>query len=334
MTFQWMMPIWLAVIVLLPLLVACVLGVVLRRRQRGAWVRRTLMVLLIIAVAMRPSTPLEGEQTQRMNASVFFVVDRTGSMRAEDYAGGKPRLDGVKHDMEKILSRTKGARYSIIGFDSTATAQLPLTTDAGAARAWIDTLDTELTSNSQGSNVDRPLTALTRALNDARKDAPEDTIIVYVLTDGENTDGRRSASFAPAASFVDAGGVLGYGTSQGGRMKAHGGKDDGKYITEGGTAGVSKIDEGQLRTIAQQLKVPYLHRTAPDAAQDDALAATLKDVHLKAVPTKRASQVASFRDWYWIPAIALALLFVWEVGALTFRLPRGRAVARPAGGSR
>ncbi len=59
-----------------------------------------------------PVTPLEGgEQTQRMNANVFFVVDRTGSMNAEDYDGDQPRLEGVKADMLRIMDMTEGSRY-------------------------------------------------------------------------------------------------------------------------------------------------------------------------------------------------------------------------------
>src|SRR5690625_7117334 len=72
-------------------------------------------------------------------------------MNAEDYHGEQPRLEGVQADMERIMEMTEGSRYSIIGFDSSATQQLPLTTDAGAAAAWIDTLETEPTAYSQRS---------------------------------------------------------------------------------------------------------------------------------------------------------------------------------------
>ena len=247
------------------MLILCVVMLVRRPRQRGAWLRRTLMVLLLLVVALRPVTPIEGEQTQRMNANVFFVVDRTGSMNAEDYAGEQPRLDGVKADMERIMGMTEGARYSILSFDSTATKQLPLTTDAGAASAWIDTLTTEPTAYSTGSNVDRPLQTLLQEISDAKREDPDSSVLVYVLSDGENTDGRESESFSQAAGFVDGGAVLGYGTSEGGPMKTQGGPEDGEYITgPDGQQGISVIDEQQLETIAGELGVPYLHRTDPE----------------------------------------------------------------------
>ena len=32
--------------------------------------------------------------------------------------------------------------------------------------------------------------------------------------------------------------------------------------------------------------------------------------------------MASFEDWYWVAAIPLAALLIWELGEMTYRLPR------------
>ncbi|PWH05408.1 hypothetical protein DEO23_12555 [Brachybacterium endophyticum] len=321
MHLEHLIPLWATILIFVPLLALAVVMMVRRPRQRWAWVRRALMVALLAVIALRPATYTETEQTQRMNANVFFVVDRTGSMNAEDYADGTPRLDGVERDMDRVMSMTKGSRYSIISFDSTAASQLPLTTDAGAAQAWIDTLSTEPTAHSKGSNVDRPLDTLTEAVSDARTDDPDSQVLVYFLSDGENTDGKDSQSFDQLKPMVDAGGVLGYGTPQGGPMRASGAGTDGEYITDSsGKKGTSRIDEKQLQTIADQLGVPYLHRTDPEAA----IEGTMDGIDLKPVPIESRRDVASFRDWYWIAAIPLACLFIWELGEMTYRLPRRR----------
>ena len=318
-----LLPLWAAIPLFGAMLVLCAVLLARRPGQRGAWLRRGLMVVLLLVVALRPVTPLDDRQTQRMDANVFFVVDRTGSMNAEDYGegGDQPRLDGVKADMASVMAMTEGARYSIIAFDSTATQQLPLTTDAGAAQAWIDTLTTEPTACSQGSNVDRPLQALTTAVSDAKREDPDSSVLVYVLSDGENTDGKETQSFSAAAGFVDAGAVLGYGTPEGGPMKAQGGEHDGDYITDAsGKQGVSKIDEQQLQDIAGQLGVPYLHRTSPD----ESIEGTMDGITLRPVPIETGRELTSFRDWYWIAAIPLAALMIWELGETTYRLPRRR----------
>ncbi len=104
MYLEHLMPLWATIPLFGAMLVLCTVLLVRRPRQRTAWLRRLLMVLLLLVVALRPVTPIEGEQTQRMNANVFFVVDRTGSMNAEDYDEGRPRLDGVRADMTRFMS--------------------------------------------------------------------------------------------------------------------------------------------------------------------------------------------------------------------------------------
>ena len=169
MRLEPLLPLWALIPLFGAMLALCIVLLVRRPHQRTAWGRRVLMVALLLAVALRPVTPIESEQTERMNANVFFVVDRTGSMNAEDYAGDRPRLEGVRADMTRVMEMTEGARYSILAFDSTATRQLPLTTDAGAAAAWIDTLTTEPTAYSTGSNVDRALNPLLVEISEAKR---------------------------------------------------------------------------------------------------------------------------------------------------------------------
>ena len=319
MRLEPLLPLWALIPLFGAMLALCIVLLVRRPRQRTAWGRRVLMVALLLAVALRPVTPIESEQTERMNANVFFVVDRTGSMNAEDYAVDRPRLEGVRADMTRVMEMTEGARYSILAFDSTATRQLPLTTDAGAAAAWIDTLTTEPTAYSTGSNVDRALNPLLVEISEAKREDPDSSVLVYVLADGENTDGQDAESFTQASGFIDGGAVLGYGTAEGGPMKAEGGQDDGEYITgPDGEQGISRIDEQQLETIAGELGVPYLHRDDPEAP----IEGTMDGITLRPIADESRRDVASFEDWYWVAAIPLTALLIWELGEMTYRLPR------------
>lgn len=312
-------PMWVIVPFALLLLAACIVPLVSGRGGRLAWLRRTLMVVLLVGIALRPVTADEDVSKERMNANVFFVVDRTGSMNAEDYDGTSPRIEGVKSDMAAIMKATEGSRYSIISFDSGAASQLPLTIDAGAVKAWADTLQTESTAMSSGSNVDRPIGVLQREVSRAKQEDPNSHVLVYFLSDGENTDQKPSQSFAPIAENVDAGAVLGYGTPQGGPMKTKGGANDGSYIQDpAGGNGISKIDAANLERIASELGVQYLHREKPGGD----LSKTLDGINLEKVPFNEEQAVESFEDWYWVLAIALALCAVWELVETTLRLPK------------
>lgn len=314
-----MIPVWLIIPFGLALIVTCVAGLVTNRGPKSDWVRRLLMVCLVVAIALRPVTADEALAKDRMNANVFFVVDRTGSMNAEDYDGNKPRIEGVKHDMRAIMDMTEGSRYSILSFDSAAASQLPLTTDAGAVKAWIDTLQTENTAMSSGSNVDRPVGVLQQEIARAQEEDPKSHTIVYFLSDGENTDEKQSQRFAEMKKHIDAGAVLGYGTPQGGPMKVQGGPDEGSYIQDpAGGNGISTIDEDNLTRIADELGVAYVPRGAPGGS----LKATMEGITLTPVQIEEEQMMQSYEDWYWIPAIVLALCAVWELVAITLRLPR------------
>ncbi|MEK8227142.1 hypothetical protein NKG05_15310 [Oerskovia sp. M15] len=72
------------------------------RRPRDAWVRRTALVALLAVIGLGPSVPVTARDTSVANVDMFFVVDRTGSMAAEDFEGTGERLDGVRHDITSL----------------------------------------------------------------------------------------------------------------------------------------------------------------------------------------------------------------------------------------
>ncbi|TRW46960.1 vWA domain-containing protein [Georgenia yuyongxinii] len=334
MILRMVWPAWALLLVLGPLLALCVAGWWRARRSEGrggGWLRRAAMVLATLVIGLAPAVPAETTRVET-NAEVFFVVDRTGSMAAEDYDGAQPRLAGVRHDLVALVEALPGARYSVIGFDSQASRQLPLTTDARAVRTWAETLRQEITRFSAGSAVDRPRDALTEALTGAATRNPGNVRLVFVLADGEDTSGADdpsggTAGFAELAGLIDGGAVLGYGTTAGGRMRSY----DGTESTGPGTAApwildeaspgsppaVSRIDETNLRRLAAALGVPYAHRIAPTPVAD--LVAGI-DVEELAADGRR--DVRTYRDVLWPAAAVLAVLVAAEAFAQAARWRR------------
>jgi len=118
-------------------------------------VRRALAVVVVALICAGPS--VEGEATQvSSSVEVYMVIDRTGSMVAEDWDGKKPRIDGVRQDVATILEKMAGSRFSIISWDSGVRTELPLTTDSTAVTSYMATFVQELSESSQGSSPDRP----------------------------------------------------------------------------------------------------------------------------------------------------------------------------------
>ncbi|MGC0251936.1 vWA domain-containing protein [Pseudactinotalea sp. Z1748] len=331
MTLRMMWPLWVTVIVFAPLLALTIWQSVRSRGQRRLhWLRRGAMVLALIVIALTPAVPSTQSTQVTSNAELFFVVDRTGSMAAEDYNGTHPRLEGVRHDLVALTEAMPGARYTIIGFDSQATQQLPLTTDARAVRSWAETLNQEITAYSAGTAVDRPLETLGDSLSAAAERNPANVRLVFFLSDGENTneaDGGEAASYAPLAELVDGGAVLGYGTPQGGTMRSYDGTansgpgTDAPYIIDPATGepAVSVIDEDQLRTIAADLGLDYDHRISPDDVDH-----LVSGIDVAEIAEDGRRDVRHYADVYWPAAALLALLLAWEAWELTRAMPKNR----------
>lgn len=347
MTVQPLIPLWAWAVVFVPLLGLAVWQLVVALRAssgsggarqgvpagpRGAWARRTALVAVLAVVGLGPSVPVTERDTSVANVDMFFVVDRTGSMAAEDFDGTDERLVGVRHDIASLTGDIPGARYSIISFDSQASRQLPLTTDARAITSWADTFKREITLYSKGSLTDRPLDELSAALQGAATDRPSNVRLVFFLSDGEQTASGEPRSYEDLAPFVDGGAVLGYGTPEGGRMKEYAPGEDpatAAYIKDPSRATItdtespdalSVIDEENLRAVATQLGVPYVHReTAGPTAE---LVAGV-DPQQVAADGRRA--VTSYRPVVWPLALVAAVLLGFEAWAA------GRSAARRVG---
>jgi len=332
-TLRMMWPLWVTLLVFGPLLALTLIWAIKGQgRRRRDWLRRSGMIAALAVIALTPAIPDTRGVEVTSNAELYFVVDRTGSMAAEDYNGSEPRLEGVRADMVALTEEMAGSRYTIIGFDSQATQQLPMTTDARAVRSWAQTLTQEITAYSSGSAIDRPLDALHQSLVNAQERNPENVRLVFFLSDGENTEGSGSSgeigSFAELAPLVDGGAVLGYGSPDGGPMRSYDGTDasgpgsQAPYIQdpETGQDAISMIDENSLRTVAAELGIDYSHRSAPD----DGVADLVSDIDLQEIAADGRREQQVYTDVYWPAAAALALLLAWEAWDLTREMPKSR----------
>ncbi|GAA2240709.1 VWA domain-containing protein [Rarobacter faecitabidus] len=338
MSFQPFLPVYWIVAIAVTLLAACAGAWLLAKRSGAAsaagsantlrWLRRAAVVLVLTFVAAGPAIEHDEVTTYASGVEIYLVVDRTGSMAAEDYGDGDTRLSGVRTDLRALAAENTGARFSIITFDSIASQQLPLSSDVRAVNAWADTLTQELSSLSTGSLVDRPLDSLTRALQDSAEQAPDHERYVYFFSDGENTANGVPGSYASLSSLISGGAVLGYGTKEGGRMKVNDptGTTSG-YIKDptqdGEPDAISVLDEASLQSVAQQLGVPYVLRS-PGVPIGNVVPA----VNSSATAQATTRTVRVYQPLLWPFALVGAALLLWELGALVARATRPVGVNR------
>lgn len=301
------------------LLAAGAVWLLLQARTAARW-RYAALVLLVVLAAARPGLGGAPAPVANTELNVFFVVDTTPSSAAEDYNGSSPRLEGMKADIMALAEEFAGARFSLITFDSSAAAVLPLTTDATALRTLTEVMAPRPAYNSKGSSISVADSVLAGRLAAAQQAHPERPRLVYYLGDGEQTAATAPAPFKDSPALVDGGAVLGYGTAAGGKMRDHsfGSDKPGPWIADknaGFTPAVSSIDEKALRNVAGQFKVPYVHREAPGS-----LGPALADSTPKAPaqPSGTDARAGAGRwELYWVLALAAFGVALWELGSLT-----------------
>ncbi|HSL38557.1 MAG TPA: VWA domain-containing protein [Arthrobacter sp.] len=313
------------------------------------WLFRGGLVLLLLLAACRPGIPGGTVEAAATDLNVFFVVDTSSSIAAEDHvqaggqaargpaasgqagggqAAGVPRLEGVREDIRAIARELGGARYSLISFDSSAAVRMPLTTDTSALEAAAAVLGPEVTDYSHGSSVTAARAVLAERLATARASHPERPRLVFYFGDGEQTSAAAPQALGINGSLVSGGAVLGYGTRDGGRMKENSGdptRPAATYIQDPatGAAAVSRLDEDRLRDLARQLAVPYLHRAAGDAA------APMLQQAAPGTLVRTGVALDGRTELYWAPAFAAFLLALRETLLVSSQLRELRP-ARPA----
>ena len=313
-----------------PVAVICVLGLVRRSNHaralpRALWAMRLVMVLACFVMLLRPGIPGGSSQTLSTNTDIVLVVDTTASIVAEDWDGSRPRLDGVREDIRAIVAEYPGARFALITFDASAELRVPLTTDTTALISSMDVLVPEVTSQSRGSSIGIADQLLTETLAAAADASADRSRMVFYFGDGEQTVAFSPEPFTSSKEYTDAGGVFGYGTEAGGPMRLTTGRlgdDDARYIEYQGADAKSVIDEGNLETIAEQLGVPYQHRSA-DAAP------TLPEPPTTTTDYSESGEFGNITELYWIAALIVVALLGIELTWATLLFARLRALRPP-----
>ena len=301
-------PIWLMVIISIIYIV-----LIIKTKPIFKLIVRILLIVVIFIINLRIMVPGGNGNTYVADLDIIMVVDNSISMVAEDYNGKETRLSAVKEDLKYILDELPSASYSIITFDSKSYIRSPLTTDRGCIDTIIDTMSAKLSLYSAGSNITVFKDDLKYMLNNSKKKNNHKRVVILV-SDGEVISSDGIASLSNLRKYVDSGFVLGYGTSTGGKMKEkkYSTSKEYEYIEDRRGSypypkAVSKIDERNLKKMARDLGIEYVHMTN----QKNILSEINK---LKSSgKLTEGNDIESFKDTYYPFAFILALLILGEL---------------------
>jgi Ca-activated chloride channel family protein len=214
-------------------------------------VRALLAVAALAALVpalMDPRWGAQVEEVRRRGADVFFVVDVSRSMTAQDAT--PDRLARARQMVEETVESLGGDRVGLIEFAGTAAMRVPLTLNYGAFRATLGEL--RALSGARGG------TALANAIELAADSFPETSAgsrAIVVLSDGEDLSGGDDPVAAARAALEDRKVhvySVGIGDArEGGRIPvARGGDGSVRYLVHEGQEVWTKLDERVLRDLA------------------------------------------------------------------------------------
>ncbi|MCI1983252.1 MAG: VWA domain-containing protein [Bifidobacteriaceae bacterium] len=335
---------WVSLLVCAVLLAAFGTGLAFFLRSRATndatsvdWTRRGALTALICIAIIGPSVVTTTTSQAVNRTDVFFAVDVTGSMAVSDAQYGSSatttRLDAAKKAVSDIVSLYSGASYAGVSFGTGASLDVPLTPDAHAISTWATNLAAEPTGVSSGSSLDAPLDTLLRTMQQTHEEHPDDTIVMYFISDGEETSTSTRRTFSSLRAFVQGGGAVGTGSVAGGKVPlieastkstasnsgAGSSAQTQQWVTDPDTKkpAVSKLDPDNLKDIADEMSTSYLHVDATHTAR--ALKATVSRQYSMLSTNKVRTHITSF---VWPLGIAIFALVLWEFASAVARQRR------------
>lgn len=268
-----------------------------------------MMIILLFIINLRIMIPSDKALVAANNLDIIFVVDNSISMIANDYQNNKTRLDGVKELGETIIKELNGARFTLITFDNSSKVIIPFTKDSSMALESIEVINTKAEYRATGSSLNAPKEDLLSTLKSS-KETVDRIPIVFFISDGEITrEDQPLESFKDFKEYIENGAILGFGTEQGATMYIGEKGMWGEYVMAnyGQEKAISKMNEANLKKIAEDMDLDYIHISNPKDIQSK-----IKELKTLASSSFQSSDKSTYEDTYYIFLIPLFLLLLFH----------------------
>lgn len=211
---------------------------------------------LILAIA-GPQTGSKLDKVQRKGIDLVIALDISTSMLAQDI---KPdRLERAKQAISKLIENLDGDRIGLVVFAGKAYMQLPITTDYGAAKLFLSTINTGM-MQVQGTNLGEALEMAAGSFGESKQNKA-----IIIITDGEDHQG----SVLEQAEAIAGKGIsiytIGMGSPEGAPIPIYSGNVQTGYKKDNeGTTIISRLDETMLQRIASIGKGTYVRASTSE----------------------------------------------------------------------
>ena len=263
----------------------------------------SIMLLSIAALVIglvNPKIGTKSETVKREGIDIVFAIDVSKSMLCEDVAPS--RLDKSKQVVSQVINQLAGDRIGMVAYAGSAFPVLPVTTDYGVAKMFLQSMNPGMVS-SQGTSLGEAIELSAEFLGDGK----ETSKLIILLSDGED----HSEGAENAAEEAKKRGIkiitVGIGTEKGGPipLKSNGivqsfqrDQDDAVVIT--------KLNQESLQTIAKNSKGYVLGNNTKQVV--DYVKNALETIERTEFETQQFTDYSS--QFQWLLGIAFLLLVI------------------------
>jgi len=275
------------------------------RSQFKSTLKLLFLLLGLAALTLGLVNPKIGtklETVKREGVDIVFAVDVSKSMLAEDIAPN--RLEKSKRLVSEIINQLASDRIGIIAYAGQAYPQLPITTDYGAAKMFLQNMNTDMLT-SQGTAIDAAIELATTYYDDE----DQTNRVLFIISDGE--DHSEGSTLDAVEEAVEEGiriFTIGVGKTKGAPIpiKRNGVVESLKKDNQGEVV-ITKLNEEVLIDIADEGNGEYINGSNTDEAVN-----YIKEQLLQMDKKEfEAKQFAEYKDQFqWFLGAGLLLFFL------------------------
>jgi Ca-activated chloride channel homolog len=220
------------------------------------------MTFLIIAL-VNPKMGTKMEKVKRQGIDIVFAIDVSKSMLAEDVAPN--RLEKSKQIVSQLINQLGSDRIGIIAYSGSAFPVLPMTSDYGVAKMFLQTMNPGMIS-SQGTSIDQ---AIDLAANNFFDKKDKTNKLLVIISDGEDHSDNAENAAEDAQKLGLKIVTVGVGTEKGGPipLKRNGIVESYQKDNENQVV-ITKRNAAVLLAIAKSTKGGYVDGNSTKAVLD------------------------------------------------------------------
>jgi len=264
-----------------------------------------LALALAIAAGANLRKPTNAGKEKKGGIDVMIALDVSKSMWAQD---AKPsRLDKAKQFINLLIDQLGDNRVGLVVFAGKAYLQMPLTSDVVASKIFVSNASPDAVP-VQGTEIGEALQLCNNSLDTKEKKYKA----VVLISDGEDHDPKSEKVLQTLSDEGVIVHTIGVGSADGSPITEPGTNDYKK--DENGQTVISKLNEAELKAIAQQTGGNYNHLDDAGATVTAVMQA-VNGMEKKAIDMGTGEkQYTSFYAFLLVPALLLLIaeIFVPE----------------------